>query len=60
MIDYEELRKDLSQDALGAFYGGGFGVALIESFDIDNADEEELIDIALQKGIDLDRYKKSE
>ena len=23
MIDYEELRKDLSQDALGAFYGGG-------------------------------------
>lgn len=60
MIDYDKLKNDLTQDALGAFYGGGFGGALIESFDIDNADEDELIDIALQKGIDLDRYKKSE
>lgn len=59
MIDYDKLRNDLTQDALGAFYGGGFGGALIESFDIDNADEDGLIDIALQKGIDLDRYKKS-
>ena len=60
MIDYDKLKNELTQDALGAFYGGGFGGALIESFDIDNADEDELIDIALQKGIDLDRYKKSE
>lgn len=56
MFDYDKLKNDLTQDALGAFYGGGFGGALIESFDIDNANEDELIDIALEKGIDLSQY----
>lgn len=58
MFDYAKLKDDLTQDALGAFYGGGFGGALIESFDIDNANEDELIDIALKKGIDLNQYKE--
>lgn len=60
MLDYAKLKDDLTQDALGAFYGGRLGGALIESFDIDNANEDGLIDIAIKKGIDLDQYKKSE
>lgn len=42
-IDIERLREDLKNDSLGAFYGGNFGGALIQSFDIENASVEELI-----------------
>ncbi len=55
-IDYDRLREDLKNEALGAFFGGGFGGALIESFDIDNASDDELISIAQQMHIDLDKY----
>ena len=44
-IDIESLRNDLKNDSLGAFYGGGFGGALIESFQIEKATPEELIKI---------------
>ncbi len=52
-IDIDELRKVLKQDCYGAFFGGGFGGALIESFDLDRASPEELVEIALRKGVDL-------
>ena len=35
VIDIEKLRKDLRDESLGAYFGGGFGASLIESFDID-------------------------
>ena len=56
-IDIEELREDLLNESYGAFFGGGFGGALMESFDIRNASAEELIQIAKNKGIDLRRYE---
>ena len=56
-IDIEKLREDLKEECLGAFYGGGFGGALMESFDIENASPEELVDMARENGIDLSRYK---
>ncbi|MCI9636399.1 MAG: hypothetical protein HFG77_08395 [Hungatella sp.] len=56
-IDIEKLREDLKEECLGAFYGGGFGGALMESFDIENASPEELVDMARENGIDLRRYK---
>lgn len=56
-IDIEKLREDMKEDSLGAFYGGGFGGALMESFDIDNASAEELVEMAQENGIDLRRYK---
>lgn len=56
-IDIEELREDLLNESYGAFFGGGFGGALMESFDIRNASAEELIHIAKNKGIDLRRYE---
>ncbi len=58
IIDIEKLREDLRQDCFGACFGAGFGGALFESFDIERADDEELIKMALQKGFDLSRYEE--
>lgn len=57
IIDVDELRKDLVNDSYGAFFGGGFGGALIESFDLQNASDEEIVRIAQNKGIDLSKYE---
>ena len=57
VIDVEALREDLKQDRYGAFFGGGFGGALMESFDIDKASPQELVEIARRKGIDLRKYE---
>ena len=56
IIDIEALREDLKQDCYGAFFGGGFGGALMESFDIDRASPEELVSIAQRNGVDLGDY----
>jgi hypothetical protein len=55
-IDIESLRNDLKNNSLGAFYGGGFGGALIESFQIDKSTPEELIKLAKRMNIDLEDY----
>ncbi len=56
-IDVGELRKDMENEALSAFFGGGFGGALVESFDVDRATPEELVEMAQRQGIDLRRYQ---
>lgn len=45
-IDIDALREDLKQECYGAFCGGGFDGALIESFDIEDASPEELARMA--------------
>ena len=55
-IDIDRLRDDLRSEDLGAYFGGGFGGALMEDFDIDRATPEELVQIAQDKGINLRRY----
>lgn len=55
-IDTQRLREDLRNEVLGAYFGGGFGGALMEAFDKDNATLEELIRIAQDRGVDLRRY----
>lgn len=57
IIDVDALRNDLINDGYGAFFGGGFGGALIEAADISQASDEEVVRIALEKGIDLTRYE---
>ena len=57
IIDVDELRQDLLNENMGAFFGGGFGGALVEGFDIHRASDEEVVEIALRKGIDLSRYE---
>ena len=59
-IDIERLREDLHSEDLGAYFGGGFGGALMEAFDIDNAMPEELMQIAQDRGVDLRRYVVSD
>ena len=56
MIDIEKLREDLKQECYGAYFGGGFGGALMESFNIESASPQKLIEIAERKGIDLRKY----
>ena len=56
-IDIEKLRDDLREEALGTYFAARYGGALIESFDINKASPEELIDIAYQYGIDIRKYE---
>ena len=56
-IDIEKLRENLKQECYGAYFGGGFGGALMESFDIEKASPEELIAIAQRNGFDLSDYE---
>lgn len=56
-IDVEKLRDDMRGDCLGAYFGGGFGAALVESFDVENANPDELVKMAQNKGIDLRKYR---
>ncbi len=55
-IDIEKLREDLKNDSLGAFFGGGFGGAVIEAVEIKNATDEELLKIARSRNVDLHQY----
>ena len=56
-IDVDRLRDDMRDECLGAYFGGGFGAALIESFDVDRATPEKLVEMAQSQGIDLRRYQ---
>ena len=56
-IDIEKLREDLKQECYGAFFLGGFGGAMMESFNLERASLEELVEIAEKKGVDLKKYE---
>ena len=56
-IDVDRLRNDMREECLGAYFGGGFGAALIESFDVDRATPEKLVEMAQNQGIDLRKYQ---
>ena len=60
IIDVDKLRDDMLQEDLGAFFGGGFGGALVEAVDVERASDEELVEMALKQGIDLRRYEVDE
>jgi len=60
MIDIEKLREDLKQESYGAFFGGGYGGALMESFDVEKASPEKLIEIAQKNNINLQKYEVRE
>lgn len=55
-IDAEALRRDLLAESRAAFFGGGFGGALYESFEIERATPQELADIAARWGLDVRQY----
>jgi hypothetical protein len=56
-IDVNRLKNDMKNECLGAYFGGGFGGALVESFDVDKATQEELVEVAQRKCINLRKYQ---
>ena len=56
-IDVDKLRNDMREECLGAYFGGGYGAALVESFDVDREEPEQLVKMAQNQGIDLYRYQ---
>ena len=59
-IDVDRLRDDMRDECLGAYFGGGFGAALIESFDVDRATPEKLVEMAQNQGVNLRDYQIQE
>ena len=57
MLDIDALRQDLIEENLGAFFVGGYGGAIIENSDIENASPSEIIEIAESRGIDTRRFE---
>ena len=55
-IDIDQLRRDMKNDSYGAFFGGGFGDAVLDALSIESVSDEKLIEIAQRRGIDLKRY----
>ena len=57
-VDTDQLKNDMENDAIGAFFGGGFGGAFVDASDIRDASDDELIEMAEERGVDLKRYRK--
>ena len=56
MIDLERLRRDLAEDRYaGAF--AGMPAMLMEAWEIEDASERELLELARQEGIDPEDYQ---
>lgn len=55
-IDVDKLRKDMRKECLGAYFGGGFGGALMELSEIERLSDEKLVEVAQRQGINLDKY----
>jgi hypothetical protein len=56
IIDVDKLRYDMLQQCYGAFFGGGYGGAIVKSSDIKRASAEELVNMALKQGVDIRKY----
>lgn len=55
-IDIKRLRDDMEEESLGAFFGGGFGGALVEALDIQDLSDDELIEMVRRQGLDIEEY----
>ena len=58
LIDFDRLRSDMEEESMGAAFGAGFGGALFEVAEINQASDDELIQIAERQGIDLSDYEE--
>ena len=55
-IDINKLKKDLKDYYEAAYLTLGYGAALMDSFDLDNLSDEEIINKAIDNGINLENY----
>ena len=56
MIDFERLRRDLAEDRYAGSFAG-MPALIIEAWEIEDASEEELLNMAETDGIDLSEYE---
>lgn len=55
-IDINKLKQDLKDYYEAAYFTLGNGAALMDSFDLDNLSDEEIINKAIDNGINLEQY----
>lgn len=55
-IDINKLKQDLKDYYESAYFTLGYGAALMDSFDLDNLSDEEIINKAVKNGVDLEQY----
>ena len=55
-IDINKLKQDLKDYYEAAYFTLGYGAALMDSFDLDNLSDEEIINKAIDNGINLENY----
>ena len=55
-INVDALREKLKSECLGAFFGGGFGGALLECCDIARGSTEEVVEYAIRNRINLEKF----
>ena len=58
-IDINKLKQDLKNYYEAAYFTLGYGAALMDSFDLDNLSDEEIISKAAENGVDLEQYIKN-
>lgn len=54
--DINKLKQDLKDYYEAAYFTLGYGAALMDSFDLDNLSDEEIINKAIDNGINLENY----
>ena len=57
-IDVDKLRHDMEDDSLGGFLVGGFGGSLMEASDIQRSSDDDVIEMAKRKNINIDKYRR--
>ncbi len=55
-IDINKLKQDLKDYYEAAYFTLGYGAALMDSYDLDNLSDEEIINKAIDNGINLENY----
>lgn len=58
-IDINKLKQDLKDYYEAAYFTLGYGAALMDSFDLNNLSDEEIISKAAENGVDLEQYIKN-
>ena len=57
IIDIDKLRKDMLDNSYALFFASDIIAALAETPDIEQAADEEIIEMAQKQGIDLRKYE---
>ena len=55
-IDINKLKQNLKNYYEAAYFTLGYGAALMDSFDLNNLSDEEIISKAAENGVDLEQY----